>query len=80
MQRLIANRVKKPATLAAPDQILVATDLTDTEYLLPHAIAQAHASGAQVTLVHVILPSDIVPAEAGALPSMDEWKDRKSVV
>ncbi len=31
------------AGFAAPGKIVVATDLTDTEYLLPHAIAQAKA-------------------------------------
>src|ERR1700761_1517480 len=53
--------------LAAPDRILVATDLTDGEYLLPHAIAQAAASQARVTLVHGILPADLMFVETGAL-------------
>jgi nucleotide-binding universal stress UspA family protein len=57
MKDLTANDPIKP-TLAAPERILVATDLADTEYLVPHAIAQAKATGAQVTLIHALLPSD----------------------
>jgi len=40
-----------------PEKILVATDLADTEYLIPHAVAQARACGSALTLVHVI-PQD----------------------
>jgi nucleotide-binding universal stress UspA family protein len=38
----------------APNKILVATDLTDIEYLLPHAIAQCGACEASLFLGHVI--------------------------
>jgi hypothetical protein len=38
------------SAFTAPGKIVVATDLTDTEYLLPHAIAQAKASGASLIL------------------------------
>ena len=40
--------------LAAPDRILVATDLTDSDYLIPHVIAQAKASNARVTMFHAV--------------------------
>ncbi|QMV19880.1 hypothetical protein GOB94_15235 [Granulicella sp. 5B5] len=60
--------------LAAPDRILVATDLSDTEYLVPHAIAQAKASGAQVTLIHALPPSDVVPMDAATIPYVDKIK------
>lgn len=73
MQDFVENRFKK-CTLAVPDRILVATDLTDLDYLLPHVVAQAKASGAQVTLVHAILPSDIAPVEAWAVSSIEECK------
>jgi len=36
----------------APDKILVATDLTDLDYLIPHAKAQCEASGASLVLCH----------------------------
>jgi nucleotide-binding universal stress UspA family protein len=58
---------------AAPDRIIVATDLTDSDYLVPHAIAQAKASSAHVTLVHAIIPSDSVPIDTGAVPYVD-WE------
>ena len=60
--------------LAAPDHILVATDLTDADYLIPHVIAQAKASNARVTLFHAIRPTDSLPQEAGAIPFVDKAK------
>ena len=51
-------------SFAAPGKIVVSTDLTDTEYLLPHAIAQAKASGASLILVHAVLPHESVPMES----------------
>ncbi len=36
------------APIPRPGKIVVATDLTDTEYLVPHAVAQARASGASL--------------------------------
>lgn len=67
-------------TLPTPDpaapparigKIVVATDLTDTDYLVPHAIAQARASGASLILVHAVLPSESMPVESGAVPYYD---------
>jgi nucleotide-binding universal stress UspA family protein len=60
--------------LTAPDRILAATDLTDGDYLIPHIIAQAKASNAHVTLVHAILPANLLPMEAGALSCFDQEK------
>jgi nucleotide-binding universal stress UspA family protein len=61
-----------PATsFAAPGRIVVSTDLTDTDYLLPHALAQAKACGASLILVHAVLPHESVPMEAGAIPFYD---------
>lgn len=54
-----------------PGKIIVATDLTDTDYLLPHAIAQARASGASLVLVNAVLPSESMPVESGAVPYYD---------
>ena len=59
------------AAFAAPGKIVVATDLTDTEYLLPHAIAQAKAGNASLILVHAVLPHESMPVETGAVPYYD---------
>jgi len=53
--------------LATPDRILVATDLTDTDSLMPHAIAQAKAYGARLTLVHAVAPLCITCREEAAI-------------
>jgi nucleotide-binding universal stress UspA family protein len=50
--------------LAAPNRILVATDLSDIDTLIPHAVAQAKSSGALVTLLHVIVPAETFPPDA----------------
>jgi nucleotide-binding universal stress UspA family protein len=59
------------SAFAAPGKIVVATDLTDTEYLLSHAIAQARASAASLILVHAVLPHESMPVETGAVPYYD---------
>lgn len=66
-------------SLIAPRRILVATDLTDSEYLIPHAVAQAKASGAAVTLVHAILPAETMPLDAGAVAYIDWAKTEQDV-
>ncbi|HEX3473173.1 MAG TPA: universal stress protein, partial [Silvibacterium sp.] len=58
-------------TFAAPDKILLATNLDDTGYLVPHAIAQARASGATLTLAHVTPPAEYIPLDASAILSAD---------
>lgn len=55
--------------LASPDRIVVATDLVDLDCLLPHAIAQAKASGSKVTIVHAIYPLYIASLETALVPS-----------
>ncbi len=59
------------SNFAAPGRIAVATDLTDTEYLLPYAIAQARASHASLILVHAVLPHESSPMEGGAAAYYD---------
>jgi nucleotide-binding universal stress UspA family protein len=54
-----------------PEKILVATDLDDLEYLMPHAAAQARACGAALTLAHVIPPGEALPLDASAIPYLD---------
>jgi nucleotide-binding universal stress UspA family protein len=67
--------VDEPASsrhaLVVPDRILVATDLSDAGYLVPHAIAQARACGAALTLVHVIPPGEALSLDARAIPYED---------
>lgn len=48
---------------AAPDRIVVATALTDLEYLAPQAIAHAEAAGAELIFFHAVVP-DAPPAKA----------------
>lgn len=56
-----ATKAESPISLlASPSSILVATDLTDIEQLLPHAIAQAKRTGAHITLVHALAIPDSV--------------------
>jgi nucleotide-binding universal stress UspA family protein len=57
--------------LVFPKRILVATDLTDGEFLIPHAVAQAKASGAMVTLVHAIQPFEALPLGVASLDFVD---------
>lgn len=73
MQTPVENHFEK-CTLAAPDRILVATDLTDTDFLVPYAVAQAKACGAQVTIAHALPPSDLVPIDGAAIPYVDRTK------
>jgi nucleotide-binding universal stress UspA family protein len=58
------------SALAVPKHILVATDLADSEDLIPHVISQAKASGAHVTLVHA-MPIDFGPIAGKAIPERD---------
>jgi nucleotide-binding universal stress UspA family protein len=53
-------------------RILVATDLTDGDHLVPYAVAQAKRDGAKVTLVHAILPANAFPIEPAAAPYFDQ--------
>ncbi|MGA8110386.1 MAG: universal stress protein [Acidobacteriaceae bacterium] len=61
----------RATAFAAPGRIVVATDLSDTEYLLQHAIAQARTSGASLILVHAVAPHESMPVESGAVPYYD---------
>jgi len=58
-------------TFAAPNMIVMATDLTDTEELLPHAIAQAKASNAALRFVYAIPPYETFVPEAGKVAYID---------
>ena len=58
-------------SFVVPEKILVATDLEDIDYLIPHAVAQARACGSALTLVHVIPPGQAIPLDASAIPYLD---------
>lgn len=53
--------------LAKPARIVVATDLKDTDLLLPHAIAQAKTCGAHLTLVHAAMTAGVDAFDAGGV-------------
>ncbi len=71
MPTFIDSRIPRGA-FAAPDVILVATNLQDGDNLFPHVVAQAKASDAYVVLVHAILPAVSISVEAGEIPSVDQ--------
>ncbi len=54
--------------LASPERILVATDLVDLDFLLPHAIAQAKTCGSKITIVHAIYPLYVASLETAQVP------------
>jgi nucleotide-binding universal stress UspA family protein len=62
---------RRSRTFVVPEKILVATDLDDLDYLMPHAAAQARACGAMLTLAHVIPPGEAMPLDASAIPYLD---------
>src|SRR5277367_2800505 len=69
--KTLANDQRRNLECVVPDQILLATDLNDADYLLPHAIAQARASGAMLTLLHVTPSAESMPLDATAISSAD---------
>jgi nucleotide-binding universal stress UspA family protein len=57
--------------LAAPNTIVVATDLADLSELIPHAVAQAKASNAALHFIHAINANKVFVPESGMVPSVD---------
>jgi nucleotide-binding universal stress UspA family protein len=51
--------------------ILVATDLTDLDRLMPHALEQAVETGAGIILFHVVGPGAAMAVDAAGLPYYD---------
>jgi nucleotide-binding universal stress UspA family protein len=54
-----------------PDRIVLATDLLDVDYLLPHAIAQCKACAAALFIVHVIASVKSASLEDAVNPVTD---------
>ena len=64
-----------PDAVVQPRRILVATDLYDSTYLLPAAIAQAKATGAHLTLVHAFINPAISSVTTGGVLLPDYGMD-----
>jgi nucleotide-binding universal stress UspA family protein len=62
-----------PVTLrwTRPTSILVATDLSDTERLMPFALQQAQSTGAGLILLHVLATSESMAVDAVGMPYYD---------
>jgi nucleotide-binding universal stress UspA family protein len=56
---------------ANPQVILVATDLSDLERLMPYAIEQASEAGARLILMHVLAASASMSVDAAGMPYYD---------
>ena len=56
---------------AKPRVILVATDLSDLDHLMPFAIEQASETGARLILLHVLASSAAMSVDAAGMPYYD---------
>ncbi len=54
-----------------PGLILVATDLSDQERLIPFAVQQAESTGARLLLLHVLATSESMAVDAVGMPFYD---------
>lgn len=54
-----------------PETILVATDLSDLDHLMPFAFEQASATGARIILLHVLSTTSAFTADASGMPYYD---------
>jgi nucleotide-binding universal stress UspA family protein len=55
-----------------PATILVATDLSDLDHLMPFALEQAGETGARLILLHALPPSAVFGADAAGMPYYDK--------
>ncbi|HWE86248.1 MAG TPA: universal stress protein [Terracidiphilus sp.] len=60
-----------PDRWSHPAAILVATDLSDLDRLMPFALEQAAQAGARLILLHVIALSEAITADAAGMPYYD---------
>src|SRR5208283_805625 len=56
---------------AHPATILVATDLSDLDHLMPFALQQACETGARLILLHIVSAAAAFTADAGGMPYYD---------
>ena len=54
-----------------PAVILVATDLSDLDRLMPFALEQAAQTGSRLLLLHILSPTASMAADASGMPSYD---------
>ena len=54
-----------------PATILVATDLSDLDHLMPFAMEQARETGARLILLHVLPSTAAITADAAGMPYYD---------
>jgi nucleotide-binding universal stress UspA family protein len=64
-------RESAPHRWTHPATILVATDLSDLDHLMPFALVQARETGARLILLHVISSSSAITADAAGMPYYD---------
>jgi nucleotide-binding universal stress UspA family protein len=74
---MYAHAQNPTAELARPDKIVVATDLSDSDILLPHAIAQAQACGAHLTLVHALMGAGVPALDIGGFAQLEQNVNEK---
>jgi len=73
------NTVSNNSDFAAPDRVLLATDIADLDYLVPQATSQCQASAASLTIAHVIPDnnSNGFDTAAGTKPNNSEIRSRE---
>jgi hypothetical protein len=64
-------RPSDPRRWTCPATILVATDLSDLDHLMPFALEQASETGARLLLLHVLSSSAAITADAAGMPYYD---------
>jgi nucleotide-binding universal stress UspA family protein len=64
-------RESDPHRWTHPATILVATDLSDLDRLMPFALEQASKTGARLILLHVLSSSHAITADASGMPYYD---------
>jgi nucleotide-binding universal stress UspA family protein len=64
-------RESDPHRWTHPATILVATDLSDLDHLMPFALQQATETGARLILLHVLSASASITADAAGMPYYD---------
>ncbi len=64
-------RESDPHRWTHPSTILVATDLSDLDHLIPFALEQAGETGARLILLHVLTSAASITADAAGMPYYD---------
>jgi len=68
---VFAMRESDPHRWTHPSTILVATDLSDLDHLIPFALKQAGETGARLILLHVLTSAASLTADAAGMPYYD---------